>query len=84
MPTPRNRKLVQTTDVAYEHLLKLRDAQSKAMGYSSLSITNYISNLILSTPIPNGNGNTPSVAIPAVNVDAGSTSPSEEEKPCID
>ena len=59
MPTPKNRKLIQITTEAYEHLVKLRKAQERSMYFSSLSLTTCASVLILSTPIKNGNGRQP-------------------------
>ena len=55
MPTNKNRKLIQITTEAYQHLVKLRKAQERSMYFSSLSLTTCASALILSTPIKNGN-----------------------------
>jgi hypothetical protein len=49
MPLSPNRKLIQISDKAYEHLLRIKKAR-KRLGLSS-SITGYASDLILSQPI---------------------------------
>jgi len=55
MPISPNRRLIQISDKAYEHLLKIKRAR-KRLGQSA-SITGYASDLFLSQPIPtNGNG----------------------------
>ena len=54
MATPNNRKLIQISSDAYLHLLKLRDAQARALNFPNISITNCASNLILTTPVSNG------------------------------
>jgi hypothetical protein len=55
MPLSPNRKLIQISDKAYEHILKIKKAR-KRLGLSS-SITGYASDLFLSQPIPLVNGN---------------------------
>jgi hypothetical protein len=58
MSTPLNRKLVQISTEAYDHLAKLREAEARRLNLRVFTLTDYVSNLILSTPVP-GNGHKP-------------------------
>ena len=50
MPLSKDRRLIQISDKAYEHLLKIKRAR-KRLGLSA-SITGYASELFLLQPVP--------------------------------
>lgn len=54
MATPKDRKLIQITSEAYQHLLRVRDARTKELKFRLVSLTDCASELIMNTPINDG------------------------------